>query len=415
MCRHEVLVGPDPVAAAGMDESLAVLETGLLLGPRQRGRRREVEQGALVVAEQGQEIAQGAMQLGDCRMAEGQRGLEMLPRLGIGEHHAGLVPGPSMRLGRRGRLSGQRLVPGDQRPALAVAGRAGQRGERRRDPTVEQSPAGEAEALVDDVAQSGVREVEAQAFRRARLDLPYESSPGELLESFDRLVVAPPARGPDEIRIEGSADDRRRRQDLAGDLVDRGNPGSQQRLHAAGSRGQIGPRIGQGLDHVERQTLGILEQGVDPGLGRGRSEHRADERRHLRPVEPAKAHPVRESDAGGQIVDALPDARLQVLDPPGHQQSDRMGLEPSREIAEELHGRRVGEVQVVDPDETRSRTANEGRQDRRQRGEQADPAERVGVQGSRQRPHARNRQQASDLADRGLVDGRQPLRAHPDG
>ena len=84
-CGNKVSVGALAVPDAGQDQPKTVVKARLLLRTGQAQRGLEVGDGAVVVAEEGQNVAKCAMDIGDRWMSKRERGLEVLARLRVGE------------------------------------------------------------------------------------------------------------------------------------------------------------------------------------------------------------------------------------------------------------------------------------------------------------------------------------------
>ena len=115
----------------------------------------------------------------------------------------GVLRGETVVLGRARVISGQAQVLSDDGRVVVIWPPPRQGG---RDASVEQAAPRQARLLVDARAELLVREVVDGLRSR---DLTHQALPHELLERSHGLLVAPPARLPHGVEIEGPANDRR--------------------------------------------------------------------------------------------------------------------------------------------------------------------------------------------------------------
>src|SRR4029453_15467813 len=110
----QVALGPVPVAAAGADRPQLLLDQPAL-GPGGRpGGGGVGGQGGVVVADQGLQVADAGVQAGGVGGAEGGRGPVMVQGLVVGEYGPGLVAGPPVPVGGRGRDPAGPQVAGER-------------------------------------------------------------------------------------------------------------------------------------------------------------------------------------------------------------------------------------------------------------------------------------------------------------
>ncbi len=247
----------------------------------------ELDPGLLVAPERDEDVADRGACLGR-RVAELERRAEVGQGLGVGEQpsrpHGG-APRP-----RRGlvRAAGRREVAGDH--ARRCRGRVPvvPAGERLGGAAVEEAPACPARVLVDDPAEGvvgeGVGRVVAGRGGRVLLQQPAAQ---RLVERVGGLVLIAPARRPQQVGVEPSAEDRGCGERLRGGLRDAGDPGAEQLADARRQRpdpvarpGICRPeRVDVGREQ-ERQAPGLVDQppDVDP---RARQARRVEQRRRL--------------------------------------------------------------------------------------------------------------------------------------
>ena len=180
---------------------------------------------------------------------------------------------------------------------------------------MKKAAAGEAQAIVGDVAEPAVREVVADVVTGPRADLPHETSAHGLIETIDGLVVRPATGRPDEPQVERTTDDRRGRQDLVGHLPHRVETGAQQRRDTARDRVPGPDRRGERFGDIQGQALGALEERVDPARLRRVAERRRGQGCHVGPAEPLGLDADQEAVPGGRAEDALAVAGRELLRP----------------------------------------------------------------------------------------------------
>ena len=219
---------------------------GQQLGRAVGGGRLVAGERVGVVAAQRVEVADRGVQRGGVAVAEGERGAQVLERLGVGEQRAGVVGGAGVGLGRLGVAAGEPEVAGDRRRGA---------GERVGGAAVEEAAAREARLLVDERAQPLVPEVVVEA---ALADQP---AADELLERADGLLLAAAAGGAHGPDVERAPDHGRRGEHLARGLADRVEAPEQQLARARGKRPRrVGVERVEVLDEQERQPFGLLVQ-----------------------------------------------------------------------------------------------------------------------------------------------------------
>jgi len=147
---------------------------------------------------------------GGVRIAEGERRLEVLERVGMSVKRRGVLRSPAVTLGRAQVVSGQVQVLGNERRALTV--RSPPRRQRSRDTSVEQAAPCQSRLLVDERAKLLMREgVRGLGARRLR----HHAAGRQLLQRSDRLLVAAPARVAHRVQVEGPPDGSRGAKHLA--------------------------------------------------------------------------------------------------------------------------------------------------------------------------------------------------------
>ena len=163
-----------------------------------------------------------------------------------------------------------------------------------------------------------------------------------------------------------------RGQDLATDLVDRRDPASKQRQHAAGD----GPadRVGrrERLRDVEGQALRLGHQGIDDIARRAHAQGALGEQRHVRPTETLEMDAnIGVAQRQGQRWRHL--RRIGGLEPSREQDGHASAAQAASQVGDDLGRRRVGAIDVIDPDEPAARSLRERRQGAAQRLEEAEP------------------------------------------
>ena len=177
-----------------------------------------------------------------------------------------------------------------------------------------------------------------------------------LVERVGGLVLIAPARRPQQVGVEPSAEDRGCGERLRGGLRDAGDPGAEQLAHARRQRpdpvarpGICRPeRVDVGREQ-ERQAPGLVDQppDVDP---RARQARRVEQRRRLLGAEGARAGELGvPAPLGGVQRGAQPLRRPRVAFPGEHRQERQLG-EPPDEEGQQLRRGVVGPVDVVDHD-----------------------------------------------------------------
>ena len=156
----------------------------------------------------------------------------------IREDLRGALTGLAIRLGGFRVATGGSLVAGDEdEPRKVVPAAAGEvQPQRLGHAAMQQPTAGEARALVREVPERAMDEVEAGG------GLPDEAAPQSLLEGVDGLVVGSAAREAQRRRVERTPDDGRRGQDLGRRLPDRREPAQQDRTDRRPAACRAGPR-----------------------------------------------------------------------------------------------------------------------------------------------------------------------------
>ena len=284
-CRDQVSIGSLALADARQDQPKPVVEAHLVFRAGQSQRGLEVGQSAVVVTEEGQNIAEGPMDVPDRRVSKGQRGLEVLASLRVGVDRSSSIARPPVCLGSLMRPTGERLVVGDKRPPANTGLAIGRAEHRIRDAAMEQSPTGEAEPVVGNIAKPAVGEVVANLAMVVEARFVDQSPLDQLVEAVDSLLIGSSTRRPHSREVERAADHRCGRQDLARDRTRRIKPITEQ-----GDDSVWHPLIrpvpsGKRFGHVEGKTLRTFEQGVgEDRLDRLAERHRC-ELGHLLPIE----------------------------------------------------------------------------------------------------------------------------------
>ena len=238
--REDVLAAPVLQPADPLLHSAELVRVTL-------GRRGLVrQQRPRIVTRQGLQVTDGRLQLRAVRVGQGERGAEVVERLGVRENLARPVP---RRAERHRRL---RVPP--RLPEMAGHGGHG----RARHPcgaTVQQASTGETGVGVDHPAHQLVREVVGQA------PLDDETASDELLQGRDGLVVAAAAHGLHSGGVERATQHGRRRQHLTRGLAHPVEPRLENVLHSDGQcRGVVGTSGPQQLEQQQRHPLGHLPQ-----------------------------------------------------------------------------------------------------------------------------------------------------------
>ena len=298
------------------------------LGQAQGGLK--MGQGPVVVAEQGQDLAEGPVNVGHRGVAQGQGGFEVAPCLGIGEDPASSLARLAMGLRSPGRSAGEGLVVGDHGPAPNV-GRARRRaGQDVGHPAVEQPAAGKAQPLVGHVAQPSVGEVVADVAAIVGADLDDQATVDELVESVDRLAVGSSTGRLDGFEIERPTDHRRGRHDLARDRADRIEPGVEQRDDPVRHPILCPVRSHERLGDVQRQALRAFEQRIHERRLDRPAEGGGCQRPHLVPIESSKGDANRQAIALRRGEDVGQHARRQLFGAPGDKDARSVGPDSRR-------------------------------------------------------------------------------------
>ena len=331
------------VAPAGVRAPETQLDPGPF-SPGQDGRGLERPDGAPVVAERRQDLAERHLETGAVRVAERDGRLQVRGGLPVRVEPRGAEAGLGVGLRRLRAAAGGQLVPG-QRDEAGGLGRGQRIGAQQvgRAP-VEDLAAAEAGRLAHGLPEPGVGEVPAGR-ATGTLDLSHEAAPHELLEGRHRLVLGASAHAPHGGEIEGPAEHGSGREHLHRRLPDGGEPLTEQGPDAASRHvrrtsrrvrpaGSDRPRAHERLRHEQRQALGRLQE--RPG-GRDR-QARGTRRRHEQldrlPVEAGQCEllprdRVERRDEGGPEL-------VEVLRSPRQDEHQRPGVEPPREPAQRL-------------------------------------------------------------------------------
>ena len=222
---------------------------------------------------------------------------------------------------------------------------------------------------------------------------------GQLLEGVDRLLLGPAAGRRDRREVERATDDRRRREHLRRGLADRPEPFAQQLVDAARHRRPRRLLARQRRDDMERQPLRIGGQSASmrarPAASPGAAPARISSATSARD-QPAEDDGV----APGTRARSSAVARRRRSGPRAARRatSSEAAVRPAGGRGRRRFARRVvGQVQVVDPDETGHRTGGKGRQGGGDRLEQADPGARPSVDDG---PRSRHRRPAGRSTSR---------------
>ena len=293
-----------------------------------RGRLQGPDRG-WILAEPRTQLADPDVDGHRFRATEGEGRLEMFDRFAVGEDSLCAVG--RLEVGRCSfrRAPGGPLVagdPGDGRHVVAAA-RVEVQAKRVGGAPVEESATGEAGHLVRLVAQATMAEVVADRSgraTRATLDLADDPASHQLLDGIDRLLLRAAARPADGREVERPADDRGCRQHLRRRLADRCDPLPKQGTELARDAPRCLVPGSERLDDLERQALGVGDDGIDEGLtrrrcGPGGGLSRMDEACDRGPVEPFEDE---DEDAWhpDQVTRRRQPIGRQILSSPGHQQ-----------------------------------------------------------------------------------------------
>ena len=154
-----------------------------------------------------------------------------------------------------------------------------------RDASMQQAASGHAGRLIGQVAQAAMGEVEPGA------GLPDEAAPQQIIERVHGLALGSTAGVTDRAQVERPSDDGRRSEDLAGRLSGGGQPRAQDGPDPDRHRRERRFAGGEGLDDIERQAFGRLDQAVDDVGVRGRCSGQFGDRGTIEPARARRRRP----------------------------------------------------------------------------------------------------------------------------